>query len=132
MILNGKEYVGGENWHKYSTSERVIGEWIDGKPLYQKTIYHGQSIPAGTDNFGISCGISNVVDKVIDLTVIAKMGTEYKLLPQPVYTTNAQYPEWSINMQGYDKSNDKVRIDTGMYTTIDECYVTLRYTKTTD
>ena len=83
MILNGKEYVGGENWHKYSTSERVIGEWIDGKPLYQKTIYHGQSIPAGTDNFGISCGISNVVDKVIDLTVIAKMGTEYKLLPQP-------------------------------------------------
>lgn len=116
----------------YSDEEREVGVWRDGKPLYQKTIYYGQSIPASTDNFGISCGISNVVDKVVYLTVIAKMGNEYKLLPQPVYTTNAQYPEWSINMQGYDKSNDKVRIDTGMYTALDECYVTLRYTKTTD
>lgn len=24
--------------HKYSTEEQIVGEWIDGKPLYQKTI----------------------------------------------------------------------------------------------
>lgn len=25
-------------YHKYSTEEQIVGEWIDGKPIYQKTI----------------------------------------------------------------------------------------------
>lgn len=29
---------GGGSYHQYSTTEQVIGEWIDGKPLYEKTI----------------------------------------------------------------------------------------------
>ena len=130
-IKDGGEAIEGFPPLIYSDEEREVGVWRDGKPLYQKTVYYGQSIPANTNNFGISCGISNV-DKVIYLIVIAKIGTEYRLLPQPIYTSNGQYPQWSINMQGYDKSNDKVRIDTGAEQTIDECYVTLRYTKTTD
>lgn len=39
MILNGKEYAGsGSEWHEYSTDEKVVGKWIDGKPLYEKVI----------------------------------------------------------------------------------------------
>lgn len=37
MILNGKEYAGsGSEWHEYSTEEKVVGTWIDGKPLYER------------------------------------------------------------------------------------------------
>lgn len=39
IIMNGKEYAGsGSEWHEYSTEEKVVGKWIDGKPLYEKTI----------------------------------------------------------------------------------------------
>lgn len=40
MMLNGKEYAGsgGGASHVYSTTEQVIGTWIDGKPLYEKVI----------------------------------------------------------------------------------------------
>ena len=31
----------------YSTSERVVGTWIDGKTLYQKTVTTGGSVPTG-------------------------------------------------------------------------------------
>lgn len=43
---------------KYSTSEQVIGTWIDGKPLYRKTFY----IPDITINTGttIESGITNI------------------------------------------------------------------------
>lgn len=42
LMLNGVDYsnggLGGNPANNYSTEEQVIGTWIDGKPLYQKTI----------------------------------------------------------------------------------------------
>ena len=40
FMLNGVSYRagGGNNFHAYSTAEQVVGTWIDGKPLYEKTI----------------------------------------------------------------------------------------------
>lgn len=41
MVLNGKEYAGsGSEWHEYSTDEKIVGKWIDGKPLYEKTFVY--------------------------------------------------------------------------------------------
>lgn len=40
LAKNGK-IIGGvpqDGYVEYSTSEKIIGTWIDGKPLYQKTI----------------------------------------------------------------------------------------------
>ena len=34
----------------YSTEERVVGTWIDGKPLYQKTITTQINISSTTEN----------------------------------------------------------------------------------
>ena len=31
----------------YSTTEKIIGQWIDGKPLYQKIVTTGGSVPSG-------------------------------------------------------------------------------------
>lgn len=43
----------------YSTSEKIVGTWIDGKPLYQKVVSCGTSI--GTINHNIAN-----IDKVVD------------------------------------------------------------------
>jgi len=42
-------YLNGAGGNDYSTDEKVIGSWIDGKPLYQKT-FTGLNIPTGWDN----------------------------------------------------------------------------------
>jgi hypothetical protein len=43
-IINSREIFGnvalgqgGSNMHDYSTDEQIVGTWIDGKPVYEKT-----------------------------------------------------------------------------------------------
>ncbi len=46
------QYIDGtrnENENSYSTEEKVIGTWIDGKKLYQKTIYFDTNISMGNE-----------------------------------------------------------------------------------
>lgn len=38
------------NIHNYSTEEKVVGKWIDGKPIYEKT-FSSITITNNTDNF---------------------------------------------------------------------------------
>lgn len=35
---------GGGSTHNYSTDEQIVGTWIDGKPLYEKTLYWDNTI----------------------------------------------------------------------------------------
>lgn len=49
---------GGSGGVNYSTTEQLIGTWIDGKPLYQKTIDFGKAPNIGTKN--VAHNISNV------------------------------------------------------------------------
>ena len=37
IFYNGSLYSGNAS-HNYSTDEQIVGTWIDGKPLYEKTI----------------------------------------------------------------------------------------------
>ena len=34
-------------YHEYSTSEQIVGKWIDGSTLYEKTVTTGGSVPSG-------------------------------------------------------------------------------------
>lgn len=37
--FNGESYTGGTSGgHVYSTAEQVVGTWVDGKTLYEKTV----------------------------------------------------------------------------------------------
>jgi len=56
----------------YSTEEQVIGKWIDGKPIYQKTITGTATLPAmpsyssiGTTSELISSDIGDIIDVLI-------------------------------------------------------------------
>ena len=38
LKYNGSVWVNGNDLHEYSTEEKVVGKWIDGKPIYEKVI----------------------------------------------------------------------------------------------
>lgn len=72
--VNQKQYG-----KKYSTTEQLTGDvWIDGKPIYRKTISLG-TLPNAT-NKTVAHGITGL-DSVISMSGIAQSGTIYLTLP---------------------------------------------------
>ena len=49
-----------KNFNKYSTTEEVIGTWIDGKPIYRKVVTLSTTKTIGMGGTSISHGISNI------------------------------------------------------------------------
>ena len=106
----------------YSLDEREVGTWIDGKPLYQKTIVHDTPM-------------SNHVwtDIINDLNINIKMFDGYIYLDGYPYTQINYYRSTTEYSCGAIVNNEhKFQV----YSSIDgvtiTCKVTLYYTKTTD
>lgn len=57
-ILNviPEEYPG----HIYSTDEKEVGKWIDGRSVYEKTFEVSTTSPLGVNSYSLSHGISNL------------------------------------------------------------------------
>lgn len=113
----------------YSTSEKVVGCWVDGRPVYQKTINFGALPNAApkTVNHGIS-SLGNIVDAFGVFWNSSKV--------------TGTIPYNSVNQSGQSGTNSTVAmhlnttqvvlvtfIDLSSYT---NCYITIQYTKTTD
>lgn len=62
IIQNGRIFATGEEYHKYSTEEQIVGEWIDGSTLYERT--YSYSISSETSQ-EIATLDSNIVVKEI-------------------------------------------------------------------
>ena len=116
----------GNTKSNYSTEEKVIGTWIDGKPLYQKTINCGGLANTGT--IVTPHNISNV-DRIIKMT-----GTAYSTSNN--YTLPLEDIDAQAGINGTIRlyaNNVNVYITTYRnQTEYDESKVTLQYTKTTD
>ena len=114
--------------NNYSTDEQVVGKWIDGKPLYQKTILFGDQSGANewTEKSLSSFGI-NDVDKA---WVIQSYGY-YK-----ASGTGKEFESFPIAREGassvfiYEK-NVVFDSENRSYISYD-IVVTIQYTKTTD
>jgi hypothetical protein len=109
----------------YSTAEREIGVWTDGRPLYQKTISMG-TLPNKTTK-AVEHGISNIdVTAIVSLMAMASNGT-YAMFPR-IHDSqvNAQifFEVNSTYITCYGRGQDQ-----SGWTT---CYVTIQYCKTTD
>ena len=105
----------------YSTEERMIGQWIDGKPLYQKTI----------SNITLAQGDNNIsIDSNVD-TIISVIGRATKdtieFIPIPCASPNAAY---TIETWTYDSTS--INLATGASRAGAVATITIRYTKTTD
>ena len=119
------DVAGSGNWNTdgvptvhYSTSEQVIGTWIDGKPIYKKTWdFSGSPVMLSYQNWvnsGISAGenIKSIISAELKYGVVTNMAVEV-----------------AVGADGYPVAFQKVE-NTG--NTRGVTYCTLIYTKTTD
>ena len=111
----------------YSTDEKVVGVWIDGKPLYQKTVNFG-TLPNNAKK-AVAHGISNI-EKVISIdgSAYGTTGGVFYAFTFPNVGTNNQYT--------YDIAIDITGANIDITTQTDRTFltgiVTIKYTKTTD
>lgn len=102
----------------YSTEEHIIGKWIDGSDLYEKTIYFGE-LPNATGKT-VAHNISNFRFS------IETKGFAYVTASIPIPRS---HPNSVYNIDVYADPT-YVRITTGTNLTEYIAYVTLRYVKT--
>lgn len=109
--------------HHYSTNEQVVGTWVDGSTLYEKTINFG-ALPDSTEK-PVAHSISNV-DKiwVYDGFVFTSSNTFYGLVHTTGNSQTMQYA-WDTNV---DRTNVTIATYSDRSTLL--AYVTIRYTKT--
>ena len=110
----------------YSTDEKMIGQWTDGKPLYQKTIDCG-ALPNATSK-NIAHNINNVAD-IISIEGCAISDTGHLYISLPIINDNDAKLQLCIYVNGanivYEARNNN-------FSAYNRSYVTLHYTKTTD
>lgn len=107
----------------YSTEEKVIGTWINGKPLYRK-VFTGN---VTTKQLVIDSGIENL-DEIIYFGGTLKVSVDGQYRPLPMYGSDT-----NRNALEYNTSANKIYVDssTGQWA-LGHCIIVLEYTKTTD
>ena len=110
------------NFGNYSTSETNTGfTWIDGKPIYKKTIEYSGGIASG--NNSISHGISNL-KIVVNKEIFGYRSSDTTTAMLPMWAQTNQIGNWTCNA-------NTVQINS-TFSWTDVIYITLYYTKTTD
>ena len=110
----------------YSDTEREIGVWTDGKPLYQKTIHTGA---LSTGDVSVAHNISNLG------TIVSAEGMfSWSNKQSPFAMASRNSTTWNVTIADIQSSNITFEVGssyTGIYA-ITDSYVTLTYTKSTD
>lgn len=110
----------------YSTTEREVGVWTDGKPLYQKTVFFDSL----SSSYSLSLGVSN-----IEYAFLVPDGSwannSTRPIPYIIGTNNNNNIGGYFNVTSSDTSFE-FRLGSGSASdTVNGC-ITFRYTKTTD
>lgn len=115
--------------HHYSTDEQIVGTWIDGSTIYEKTIDFG-TLPAQTIK-GVSANIATNLDKVVCIDGIGIKSNDNTFIKLPYKATDGGTADlWYDRVGQYGLSNDCVVINTNADFSSFSGIVTLRYTKT--
>ena len=118
------DVVGGGT-HQYSTEEQVVGKWIDGSPVYEKTFVINNP---STDNNTITHNISNL-DMLISVSGFAKRADGYQ---QPFnFISNADDFKWNLLVLDFGSTDFVLQVGASYTSTraISKAVVILRYTK---
>lgn len=106
------------NLETYSTSEKKIGTWIDGKPLYRKVI--SQSSKNDVNLSGLNYNYLAIV-----YTIITIASTPHPYIRNPYYTSGTDYFRTLLTPVG------NLIIETS-HSSITNWTTVIEYTKTTD
>lgn len=118
----------------YSTKEQRIGFWVDGKPLYQKTIDIGDLTLNTAANVGVFQNYSNASMPIIETLVNQEniiIWPNGSSRPFTAFTMDGNNSTSYINAY-YDISNSRMNVCTGADRSTLKLMSTLTYTKTTD
>ena len=114
---------GDEN--DYSTDEKIVGTWIDGSYVYQKTISTG-SLSAPADN-NIAHGISNLKYVINAVGCVTNNNINYLI---PYVSGRSDQNDWTLTISQINATNVIVKTYNSGWSGITG-YITLQYTKTT-
>ena len=112
LKYNGSVWVNGDDLHEYSTEEKVVGKWIDGKPIYER-VFTNLNLSLNTDDWHYTNITIDNLKYVIDSLGITDVYCQY-FNPFGVWNNNNQL-WWRHN-----KINNSINI------------IVVQYTKTTD
>lgn len=105
---------------KYSTEEQIVAEWIDGKPVYQKTVYNTTLSSIPNNNWVTYCTIENLKDLILFKFIRANNdGGTLGVFNDICGSTNGS------NVTCISRT-------TALTLDYSKSYATLQYTKTTD
>ena len=118
---------GAFNAQNYSTTEQVVGTWIDGKKLYCKVINLG-NLPNATSK-DVALGITNLnyVVMIQGYAIVPEGSTLYCI---PLPNVNASQAIYNIGLSVNITANT-IRVYTGTNRAISSGWVVIWYTKTT-
>ena len=102
----------------YSTEEHIVGKWIDGKAVYEKTVYMGSVNNSGGVTLQHDIASLNI-DKIISITGFAYTPTQFRNIPHGYLGQE--------HVNGY-ADNHTLYIASQGYA-VGECYLTIKYTK---
>jgi len=110
----------------YSIQEQRTGEtWLDGKPIYKKTIYRAAT--GAASSITINTGITNG-DMLVDLKVVCKASGGKYIFPI------IEPGQWETSVRSISSDLTTILINTNQSSTLAtaDIYATIYYTKTTD
>lgn len=115
------------SYHNYSTEEKIIGTWVDGKPIYEKTlIFNNQYLASGFTD--LAHGIDNI-DIYIDLKGSYKNLDNSNSLLLSHLNTNGL----NLSIGAWCENKTEIRISTGSSMAGNyNIYLTIQYIKITD
>ena len=118
ISIKGIKYgSGSSSGHNYSTTEQVVGTWIDGSPIYEKTISTGAFSLDNTTTMRTILTDSNIGLMISAKGAVIEAGIIYSA------------PESGLSIK-YNSPNLILEKTAGSWV-VTEGYVTIRYTKTT-
>ena len=117
-----------KNFNKYSTTEEVIGTWIDGKPIYRKTMEFSN---LSTGESTIAHGLQNIELLMVnkDWSFIIMNNAEKSMWQLGNSNQASNFSKYSCNVVWTTTSNISVYIGSGLNPK--KLIITFEYTKTT-
>lgn len=121
--INPAVVIGDSN--NYSTNEKVIGKWVDGSLLYQKTISFGALPNASMKDLSVFTTNTVKIKKIFGYSYRSSDGMTIELPRANPTAANCISVDVITNQS-------TIRVTTGGdYSSFTETYITLQYTKTT-
>ena len=117
----------------YSTNETIVGKWINGKPIYRKTVEFSTSTLSAGENY-VSHGLQNIellmVNKDWSFLVDTHDGITVWQFGNSVNSNASALSAYSCNIVWTSTSTISIYIGSGL--SPKKLIITFEYTKTTD